>query len=140
MKKKLFMLMGMAVALVSVSAWASNYNYISAADVKQKVEKQENVLLLDIQVKEEFDQHHISGALETYAYPVKSETDKGKLEAVLAQAKVSTEPIVIICPRGGGGAKRTYDYLKGQGVAEARLMILEGGQAKWPYKEMLAKD
>lgn len=137
--KKLFILMVVAMALVSVSAWASSYHYISAADVKQKVEKQENILLLDIQVKDEFDQHHISGAMETHAYPVKSETDQGKLEAVLTKAKKSAEPIVIICPRGGGGAKRAYDYLKGQGIAEDRLMILEGGQAKWPYKEMLAK-
>lgn len=138
--KKVFMLMVMAVTLVSVSAWASSYRYISAANVKQKVETQENILLLDIQAKEEFDQHHIAGAIETYAYPVKSETDRGKLGAVLAQAKTSAEPIVIICPRGGGGAKRAYDYFKTQGVSEDRLLILEGGQANWPYEEMLAKN
>lgn len=137
--KKFFILMVMTVVLASVSAWANSYQYISAADVKHKVEKQENVLLLDIQVEEEFNQHHITGAIETYAYPVKSETDRGKLATVLAQAKTSAEPIVIICPRGGGGAKRAYDYLKDQGITEGRLMILEGGQAKWPYAEMLAK-
>ncbi len=137
--KKIFMLLVMAVTFVSVSAWASSYRYISAADVKHQVETQENVLLLDIQVKEEFDQHHITGAVETTAYPVKSETDRGKLATILAQAKTSTEPIIIICPRGGGGAKRAYDYLKAQGVSEGRLMILEGGQAQWPYNELLAK-
>ncbi|APG27389.1 hypothetical protein A7E78_05760 [Syntrophotalea acetylenivorans] len=137
--KKLFMLIVSAVALLSVSAWAGSYHYISAAEVKQKVETQEGLLLLDIQVKKEFDQHHISGAIDTYAYPVKSETDRNKLAAVLGQAKTSAEPIVIICPRGGGGAKRAYDYLKSQDIAEGRLMILEGGQAKWPYEELLAK-
>ena len=137
--KKIFMLMVMAVAFISVSAGASSYHYISAAKVKHQVEKQENVLLLDIQVEEDFDQHHITGAIETTAYPVKSETDRGKLATILAQAKTSAEPIVIICPRGGGGAKRAYDYLKAQGVAESRLMILEGGQAQWPYKELLAQ-
>lgn len=138
--KKLFMLIAMAVTFVSVSAWASSYHYISAADVKQKVEKQENLILLDIQVEAEFDQHHIAEAIGTYAYPVKSDADREKLGTVLTQAKESAEPIVIICPRGGGGAKRAYDYLKGQGVSEGRLMILEGGQAKWPYEDMLAKN
>lgn len=137
--KKFLMLMVVAVTLVSVSAWASSYRYISAAEVKQKVEKQEKLLLLDIQVETEFNQHHIAGALETHAYPVKSETDREKLGPVLAQAKASAVPIVIICPRGGGGAKRAYDYLKSQGVSEQRLMILKGGQAKWPFAEMLAK-
>ncbi|NIP26153.1 MAG: rhodanese-like domain-containing protein, partial [Phycisphaerae bacterium] len=41
--------------------------------------------------------------------------------------------VVIVCPRGGGGAKRTYDYFKAKGVAEARLTILAGGQKDWPY-------
>lgn len=137
--KKTFVLI-MAITLVYVSAWASSYQYISAADLKQKMAKQEDVFLLDIQVEAEFDQHHIPGAIATYAYPVKSEADRGKLETVLAQAKMSGEPVVIVCPRGGGGAKRTYDYLKNQDVPEARLMILEGGQQKWPYKEMLATN
>lgn len=137
--KKLFMLIVMALAFVSVSAWASSYQYISAADVKHQVENQENVLLLDIQVKEEFDQHHITGAIETTAYPVKSESDRDKLATILAQAKTNADPIIIICPRGAGGAKRAYDHLKAQGVAEGRLMILKGGQGQWPYKELLAK-
>ena len=47
--------------------------------------------------------------------------------------------MVIVCPRGAGGAERTYDYLKSQGVAEKRMMILEGGQQDWPYKALLAK-
>ncbi len=89
--------------------------------------------MLDIQVEEEFSQHHIDNAVATYAYPVKSDTDKQKLQAVVGQLQASKEPVTIICPRGGGGAKRTYDYLKEQGISESRLLILEGGQAEWPY-------
>lgn len=39
----------------------------------------------------------------------------------------------------GGGAKRSYDYLKENGVPEVKLYILKGGVEKWPYKEMLEK-
>ena len=66
-------------------------------------------------------------------FPVKSDQDKQKLQAFVGQVKASEEAVTIVCPRGGGGAKRAYDYLKEQGVSEARLLILEGGQAKWPY-------
>jgi len=138
-KKSFVLIMAIAISLVSVLAWAGNYQYISAADLKQKVEKHEGLLLLDIQVEKEFAQHHLAGAIATYAYPVKSASDLGKLQAVLVQAKASVEPVAIICPRGAGGAKRAYDYLKSQGVAEARLLILEGGQQNWPYQLLLAK-
>lgn len=136
--KKILLLM-MAMTLVAVSSWAGGYQFISASDLKQKLETQEEVFVLDIQVEPEFAQHHIAGAVATYAYPVKSDADRAKLDAVLAQVKAGQEPVAIVCPRGGGGAKRAYAYLQDQGVAEERLLILEGGQAKWPYAELLAK-
>ena len=49
----------------------------------------------------------------------------------------SGHDVVVICPRGGGGAKRCYDYLKSQGVPDAKLFILEGGVDKWPNRDML---
>ncbi len=131
MKKFIFLLVGLLV--ITTAAMASDYQYISAAELQKKIETNEQGLLLDIQVEDEFSEHHIENAVATYAYPVKSEQDKQKLQAVVKQAKASMEPVTIICPRGGGGAKRAYDYLKEQGVSEARLLILEGGQAKWPY-------
>jgi rhodanese-related sulfurtransferase len=140
MKKKVVFLVTLAIALVSVSAWAGTYQYVSADDLKQKLEKHEDVLLLDIQVANEFAQHHLAGAIATYAYPVKSESDIAKLQTVLVQAIATVKPVIIICPRGAGGAKRTYDYLKNQGVSEARLLILEGGQQKWPFQQLLAKE
>jgi thiosulfate/3-mercaptopyruvate sulfurtransferase len=122
-----------AVLLLATSVWAGGYQYINAADLKEDIAQKENGLIVDIQFEDEFSAHHIEGATATYAYPVKSQTDKKKLSTVVEQAKQSTEQVVIVCPRGGGGAKRTYDYLKDEGIAESRLYILEGGQAKWPY-------
>lgn len=131
MKKFIFLLVGFLV--ISTAAMARDYQYISAAELQKRIETNKQGLLLDIQVEGEFDEHHISGAVATFAYPVKSDTDKEKLQTFIVQAKEKSEPITIVCPRGGGGAKRAYDYLKEQGVAESRLKILEGGQAKWPY-------
>ena len=131
MKKVITLLIGALV--ISTAVMAGSYQYISAADLKTKIDNNAQGLLLDIQVEDEFAEHHISGAVATFAYPVKSATDKQKLQKFIAAAKESNEPITIVCPRGGGGAKRAYDYLKEQGVTESRLKVLEGGQAKWPF-------
>lgn len=121
------------------TAMAKSYRYISPAQAKDNLEQQVAMQLVDIQVAQEFSQHHLPGALPTYAYPVKSDSDRAKLAAVLPQLKSSTAPVVVICPRGGGGAKRAYDYLQSQGIAAERLLILEKGQQGWPYPERLAK-
>ena len=119
--------------LVASVVWGGDYRYVSAGDLLQKMEKNEKLVLLDIQVEKEFEQHHIDGAVATYAYPVKSEADRSRLDTVLAQLLKNDQPVVIVCPRGGGGAKRTYDYLKAGGVPESRMTILKGGQENWPY-------
>ncbi|NLY38738.1 MAG: rhodanese-like domain-containing protein [Firmicutes bacterium] len=116
----------------------AEYQYMTAAEVKEKIENSEEMVLLDIQVEEEWQEHHIAGSLPTHAYPVQSEEDKAKLDAVLSQLEGDC-PIVIVCPRGGGGAERTYNYLKEKGIAEERLFILEKGMAGWPYEELTEK-
>jgi len=45
----------------------------------------------------------------------------------------------VVCPRGGGGAKRAYDHLLASGISDERVYILTDGQAKWPYPELLDK-
>lgn len=96
--------------------------------------------LIDIQVDKEFNQHHIRGAVATYAYPVKSEEDRAKLAAAIEELKNNETLAVIVCPRGGGGAKRAYDHLLESGIPKSRLAILTKGQAAWPYPELLATD
>ena len=107
------------------------YNYISAADLEARLTDSLPTNIVDIQVEEEFAQHHIKGATPTYAYPVKSDTDRSKLDATIEELNTNADPVVIVCPRGAGGAKRTYDYLLQQGISAERLLILEKGQAGW---------
>lgn len=118
---------------------AGSFNYLGPEELKTQLANPQSLVLLDIQVEPEFSAHHIDGAIATYAYPVKSDDDRAKLAAVLEKAKQGSEPVVIVCPRGAGGAERAYTYLKEQGIEEARLKILTGGQAAWPYPELLAK-
>lgn len=115
------------------------YQYYKPTLLKNKMESNKEVITLDIQVEEEFKKHHIKGAIPTYAFPVKSAEDQGKLDGTLSQLEESDLDIVIVCPRGKGGAKRTYDYLKQKGISSKRLFILEKGQQGWPYDGFLEK-
>lgn len=115
------------------------YQYITAVQLKEKLEKEEPVLLFDIQVEEEWQEHRIIGSIPTYSYPVESEADLAKIEPVLPDL-AGDAPVVVVCPRGGGGAERAYDYLKENGIAEDRLLILEKGMAKWPFGEFVESD
>ncbi len=47
--------------------------------------------------------------------------------------KASTDDIVIVCPRGGGGAKNTFDFYRDNGIDASRLLILKKGMDKWPF-------
>ncbi|MEE4254420.1 MAG: rhodanese-like domain-containing protein [Desulfuromusa sp.] len=120
---------------LSVSAFA--YQYITAAEVKQHIAARTPMTLVDIQVEDEFNQHHIIGAQATYAYPVKTAADHAKMTPVITPLLTNNDMAVVVCPRGGGGAKRAYDLLLKSGVAEDRVYILKKGQADWPYPELL---
>lgn len=121
-------------------ALSDSYEYITAEKVKHKLEKKEPMHLVDIQVKEDFAKHHLPGAIATYSYPVKSEAEKAKLDAIIEKLQSDDAPVVVVCPRGAGGAKRCHDYLKEKGIVEGRLLILEKGQEGWPYKELVESN
>lgn len=145
MKKFSSMLVLMLALVLIVSGCTSKtedatvektYNYYTAEQTKEAIEKGENIILLDIQVEEEWTAHHIKGAIPTHAYPVKTDEERTKLDAVLSQLD-GEQPIIVICPGGAGGAQRTIDYLQAKGIKGDRLFILENGQGKWPYNELL---
>jgi len=108
-----------------------SYNFISAPDLQARLTAEQPTNIVDIQVEDEFAKHHVKGAEATYAYPVKSETDRAKLDATIERLKANNDPVVIVCPRGAGGAKRTFDYLLHQEIPFERLLILKKGQQGW---------
>lgn len=118
-------------------AFLDNYKYITPDEVKSKLENKDPMYLVDIQVEDDFAKHHLPGAIATYAYPVKSDAEKAKVDTIIEKLQADDAPIVVVCPRGGGGAKRCYDHLKEKGIAEERLLILEKGQEGWPFEEMV---
>jgi thiosulfate/3-mercaptopyruvate sulfurtransferase len=117
----------------------ASYNYYTQEDLKAALEAKENLSLVDIQVAEDFSKHHIAGAIETNAFPVKTDDERMKLDSVIETIKTSKEPVVIVCPRGGGGAQRTVAYMMESGIPSAQLYILEKGQEGWPFEALLAQ-
>ncbi|MBW2451332.1 MAG: rhodanese-like domain-containing protein [Deltaproteobacteria bacterium] len=115
----------------ALSAKDDKYNYISAKNLENRLTAKMPTNIVDIQVEDEFTQHHIKGAEPTYAYPVKTDSDRAKLEKVVQQIYNNNDPVIIVCPRGAGGAERTYEYLLKKGIPDERLMILEKGQEGW---------
>lgn len=109
------------------------YNFISPDQLKTQIENQSGITLIDIQPTGDFENHHIPGAVSTAAYPVKTMAEKKRLNTAIANAKQTANDIAIICPRGQGGARRTADYLIEKGIDPLRLVILENGQAGWPF-------
>lgn len=126
--------------IFSTAATAAQYNFMTPEDLKRRLGANEDVLIVDIQVEEEFNQHHIPGSIATYAYPVKKDEDRARLEPVVSLQKEDSKSLVIVCPRGAGGAKRTFDYLVAQGVDESHLWILEKGMSGWKYGELTAAN
>lgn len=117
-------------------AMAADYNYVKPEEFKSWLESGKEVVIVDIQVPEAYAKSHFQGSVETNAYPVKSDEERARLDQALEKINATTAPVVIVCPRGGGGAKNTYDYLKSKGVTEARLLILEKGMEGWPHPQM----
>lgn len=120
----------------------AKYNYITADETAKLMrEDASKLVLVDIQEKPDFTEEHLKGALSTYAYPVKTDEEKTRLAALLPEFKAD-QKIVIVCPRGGGGADRAYDFYLSKGVKKEQLFTLKGGQYEWPrdkIKDVLDK-
>ena len=136
MKKRglFFLLLSLTVCRIAV---AGDYQFVKTDDFRSWLQEGKKVAIIDIQPAADFKMQHFRGSIETNAYPVKSDESRQRLDRTLPQLAASTEAIVIVCPRGGGGAKATYDYLKSKGIDEKRLLILEGGMQGWPHKNLV---
>jgi len=120
----------------------AKYNYITADETAKLIrEDASKIVLIDIQEKPDFEEEHLKGAISTYAYPVKTEDEKARLAALLPEIKPD-QKVIIVCPRGGGGADRAYDFYLSKGLKKEQLVTLKGGQYEWPrdrVKDVLAK-
>lgn len=134
-------LIGLAFfSLLNVAALFESFNYLDAETFSEWLTANKPVIIVDIQVAEEFAAHHFPNSIETNGFPVKTAEQQHQIDPAVAAYKDTGYDVVVVCPRGGGGAKRCYTYLKTQGVPEAKLTILTGGIAKWPYKNMLESN
>jgi rhodanese-related sulfurtransferase len=138
MKKLLMLCLGLL--LIAVNAQAGDYRYVSPEDMKTWLETGKEMLIVDIQPAKDFARQHFSGAIETNAFPVETPEEQKRLDRAVESAKGNSKDVVVVCPRGKGGAKRCYDYLKSNGVTEERLSILTDGMDKWPYKELVKSN
>lgn len=136
MRNYLVVQVALLVLFCCTAAGAGDYRYVKQETFKNWLASGTPVVVVDIQLPTQFAKHHFKGAIETGAFPANSDADRKKLDAVLPAIREGRGDVVIVCPRGGGGAKNTFTYLKEQGVAESRLLILEKGMDGWPYPEM----
>lgn len=114
----------------------SNYNYITAEETSKLVkEDASKVVIVDIQEKPGFDKEHLKGAHATYAYPVKSDAEKARLAELIPNIKPD-QKVIIVCPRGAGGADRTYDFFLEKGLKKEQLFTLKNGQEGWPREQI----
>lgn len=126
-----FLLLATGVSL------AESYNFISAEQMKTKITSGNDLIIVDIQEEIDFNQHHLPGSIATYAYPVKTDSERAAIDKAIVKYNETGQQVIIVCPRGQGGAKRCYDYMKSQNVPEEKLTILENGMGGWPYKELV---
>ena len=138
--KRLILIALSLLCLLNVAAIFESFNYVEPDQFKQWLETGKAMVIVDIQDKDAFAAHHFPGSIETNSFPVKTDLERQQIDPAVAAYKASGNDVVVICPRGGGGAKRCYSYLKSQGVPEEKLTILKGGVDKFPYRNMLVTN
>jgi thiosulfate/3-mercaptopyruvate sulfurtransferase len=143
MNKVLILCLTFVLSLILTSTViAKDYNYISPQEFKARLAAgdvdQGKLLVFSTQNHKEFSSGYLPVAIQTFSRPLESEDDYRKLDIVLARAKATTEDIVVICPRGGSGATRSYDYLQKNGIDAGRMFILTKGQEA--YNQVFPDD
>jgi len=127
----------LAVLMMSIPVLASAYNLMEPEDLKVRLDTSQPTILVDIQPKNAYKEHHFYGSIRTFAYPAKTETDTESLVQGVRMFETTGNDVVIISPRGGRASKRAYDFLVSRGIPEEKMFILKGGINDWPHKEML---
>ncbi len=116
------------------------YYYYTAEELKTKLEAGEELVIVDIQPQEYYEQAHLPGSVPTYAYPADTDELRSMLDAAIDSITATTAPVVIVGMGGKTGAENAAEYYSAKGVPADRLFILEGGSVSWPYDDMMWYD
>ncbi len=136
-KERIILLTSLLLFMLSLPVSAFAYNLMTADDLKIRIDTKEPTILLDIQKKNAYKEHHFYGSIRTFAYPAKTDKDLESAVQGVRMFQQTGNDVVIIGPRGGRPSKRTFDYLVTRGIPEEKIYILEGGINNWPYPKML---
>lgn len=114
-----------------------DWQMITPEEMKAVLEKDDptDYQIIDIQPEADYDKGHLPNSISVPAYPVDTDDLEKLVVDNAEQFKEGDHPIYVVCPGGGGGAKRTISLLIDEGIDESRLFIVENGAKKWPYKE-----
>ena len=123
--------------MMSIPGLALAFNMMTADELKVRLDAKQPTILLDIQKKNAYKEHHFYGSIRTYAYPAKTDADLESAIQGVRKHEQTGNDIVIIGPRGGKASQRTVGFLITRGIPEEKIFILQGGLKKWPYKKML---
>lgn len=128
----LILVLAVTVLALAGPACARNYNYINVDEFKARMDAGDHesgaMVIVTTQTEQEYASGHIKAAYPTFARPLNSQSDFEKLHPFMELSKDSDSDIVIICPRGRGGAEIPYNYFMEHGIEEKRLLILKDGQ------------
>ncbi len=136
-KRLIYIFCAIVLLLGSSPVIAAEYKLMDPADLKIRLDSKQPTILVDIQKKNAYKEHHFYGSIRTFAYPAKTDLDKQSLVQAVRMYDTTQNDVVVIGPRGGRASQRSHDFLITRGIPEEKIYILEGGIKKWPYKEML---
>ncbi|MTI80233.1 MAG: rhodanese-like domain-containing protein [Firmicutes bacterium] len=108
------------VACSSGSSESSIYKDITAEQLKEMMDSEEDVMLVDVRTSEEYISGHIAGSV---LHPVEDISDWAK--------ELDQEQAVILICRSGNRSSSAAQYLTEHGFTN--VMNLVGGISAWPY-------
>ena len=123
--------------MISIPGLALAFNMMAPEELKARLETKQPTILLDIQKRNAYKEHHFYGSVRTYAYPARTEAELESAVQGVRMHEQTGDDVVIIGPRGGKASQRTVDFLITRGIPEEKIFILLGGIKKWPHKKML---
>lgn len=93
---------------------------ITPSGLKERLDRNPAIHLIDVRTREEFDQFHVAGAI---CVPLDTLSPEE-----LSRSCPTTEPVYILC-RSGARAKKAADRLAEAGFVDP--VVVEGGTLAW---------